>query len=205
MRDNLLAKATPDALATRGFSWEHAGASESLPGGGLRVSAPPRTDYFRDTQGALVLDNGPYLGLSVTGDFVARLHVRPAFAGMYDAGGILVRSDPEHWAKLCFEATNFGTTAAISVVTRGVSDDANGPDLSVPDLWLQVCRVGDAFGMHYAVDGTAWRKVRRFHLPLPPTVTVGLLAQSPGDAGTSVEFLWFSVERRTIANTRTGV
>ncbi|MBP1777624.1 MAG: hypothetical protein H6Q86_3634, partial [candidate division NC10 bacterium] len=28
---------------------------------------------------------------------------------------------------------------------------------------------------------------------------------SPGDAGTSVDFLWFSVESRTVADTRTGV
>jgi hypothetical protein len=36
-------------------------------------------------------------------------------------------------------------------------------------------------------------------------VRVGLLAQSPGDAGTTVDFLWFSVESRTVADTRTGV
>jgi regulation of enolase protein 1 (concanavalin A-like superfamily) len=59
--------------------------------------------------------------------------------------------------------------------------------------------------MQYALDGVTWRKVRRFHLPLPRTVRVGLLAQSPGDAGTSVDFLWFSVESRTVADTRTGV
>ncbi len=111
----------------------------------------------------------------------------------------------ERWAKLCFESTNFGTTAAISVVTRGLSDDANGVDLTAPDVWLQICRAGDVVGMQYALDGKSWRKVRRFHLPLPRTVRVGLLAQSPGDAGTTVDFLWFSVESHTVADTRTGV
>jgi hypothetical protein len=89
------------------------------------------------------------------------------------------------------------------VVTRGLSDDANGVDLTAPDVWLQICRTGDVIGMQYALDGKAWRKVRRFHLPLPRTVRIGLLAQSPGDAGTTVDFLWFSVESRT-ADTRTG-
>jgi regulation of enolase protein 1 (concanavalin A-like superfamily) len=205
MPTNLLAEATPEQLTARGFSWEHLLRWEPLPGDAIRVTVPPGTDYFRDPAGEKVKDNGPYLWLTATGDFVATLHVRPAFTGMYDAGGILVRHDEAHWAKLCFEATNFGTTAAISVVTRGLSDDANGVDLAVPDLWLQVCRVRDVFGMHYAPDGTSWRKVRRFHLALPPTVRVGLLAQSPGDTGTAVDFLWFSVERRTVANTRTGV
>lgn len=205
MPTNLLAEATPAQLAAHGFSWEHLPRWEPLPGDGIRVAVPPATDYFRDPAGEKVKDNGPYLWLTATGDFVVTLHVRPAFTGMYDAGGILVRHDEEHWAKLCFEATNFRTTAAISVVTRGLSDDANGVDLAAPDVWLQVCRVGDAFGMHYALDGKNWRKVRRFHLALPPTVRVGLLAQSPGDTGTVVDCLWFSVERRTVANTRTGV
>jgi hypothetical protein len=35
-------------------------------------------------------------------------------------------------------------------------------------------------------------------------VRVGLLGQSPGTAGTAVDFLWFSVESRTVADTRTG-
>lgn len=202
---NLLDGLTQENLTARGFVWEHLPGWEPLPEGGIRVAVPPVTDYFRDPAGEKTKDNGPYLWREVTGDFVARLHVRPTFAGRYDAGGILVRQDEERWAKLCFESTNFGTTAAISVVTRGLSDDANGVDLAVPDLWLQICRVGDSFGMHYALDGTNWRKVRRFHLPLPRTVRVGLLVQSPGDAGTTVDFLWFSVESRTVADTRTGV
>jgi hypothetical protein len=201
---NLLDGLTPDTLASRGFAWEHLQRWEPLPGGGIRVAVPPDTDYFRDPAGEKIRDNGPYLWRAATGDFVARLHVRPAFAGMYDAGGLLVWQDEERWAKLCFEATNFGTTAAIGVVTRGLSDDANGADLAVPELWLQICRAGDTFGMQYALDGKSWRKVRRFHLPLPPTVRLGLLAQSPKAAGTTVDFLWLSVESRT-ADTRTGV
>ena len=202
---NLLADATPQQLTARGFSWEHLLRWEPLPGEGIRVAVPPGTDYFRDPAGEFVLDNGPYLWLSATGDFVATLHVRPVFARMYDGGGILVRHDEAHWAKLCFEATNFGTTAAISVATRGLSDDANGVDLAVPNLWLQVCRVGDAFGMHYAPDGASWRKVRRFHLALPPTVRVGIFGQSSREVGTTVDFLHFSVEMRTVANMREGV
>jgi hypothetical protein len=202
---NLLDGLMVETLTARGLAWEHLFRWEELPGGGVRVAVPPDTDYFRDPAGEKMRDNGPYLWLNVTGDFVARAHVRPTFAGMYDAGGILVRQDEAHWAKLCFESTNFGTTAPISVVTRGLSDDANGVDLAVPDLWLQVCRAGDAFGMQYALDGKTWCKVRRFHLPLPPAVRLGVFAQSPKERGTGVDFLWFSVERRTVADTRTGV
>ena len=201
---NLLEGLTSETLAARGLHWEHAAQWTPLPERGLRVVVPPMTDYFRDPTGAYIKDNGPYLWRQVSGDFVARIHVRPAFTGRYDAGGILVRHDEEQWAKLCFESTDFGTTAAVSVVTRGLSDDANGVDLTVPDLWLQVCRAGETFGMQYALDGATWRMVRQFQLPLPRTVRVGLLAQSPGDTGTFVDFAWFSVESRTAADTRSG-
>jgi regulation of enolase protein 1 (concanavalin A-like superfamily) len=59
--------------------------------------------------------------------------------------------------------------------------------------------------MHYALDGKNLRKVRRFRLPLPPAVQVGLASQSPGKTGTTVDYLWFSVEARTVVNPRTGV
>ena len=32
----------------------------------------------------------------------------------------------------------------ISVVTKGVSDDANGPNVDADAVWLQMCRKGDA-------------------------------------------------------------
>ena len=201
---NLLEGLTPETLAARGLQWEHPAKWTALPQRGLRVVVPPKTDYFRDPTGEKVKDNGPYLWRQVSGDFVARLHMRPTFTGPYDAGGILVRHDEEQWAKLCFESTDFGTTAAVSVVTRSLSDDANGVDLTVSDLWLQVCRAGEAFGMQYSLDGVVWRMVRQFRLPLPQMVRVGLLAQSPGDTGTCVDFAWFSVESRTVADTRAG-
>jgi regulation of enolase protein 1 (concanavalin A-like superfamily) len=201
---NLLQNLTPETLAARGLHWDHATQWVALPPRGLRVVVPPMTDCFRHPAGGNAKDNGLYLWQQVSGDFVVRLHVRPTFTGRYDAGGILIRHDEKRWAKLCFESTDLGTTAAVSVVTRGLSDDANGADLTGPDLWLQVCRAGDAFGMQYALDGISWRMVRQFNLPLPQTVHVGLLAQSPGDTGTTVDFMWFSVESRTVADTRTG-
>ena len=98
-----------------------------------------------------------------------------------------------------------GTTAAVSVVTNGVSDDANGPDLTLPDVWLQMCRAGDVFGLHYSLDGSDWRMVRLFRLPMPKTIKLGLVAQSPTGPGTTIDFLSFSVEPRTVNDLRAGI
>jgi regulation of enolase protein 1 (concanavalin A-like superfamily) len=75
------------------FAWGHLLRWEPLREGGIRVAVPPATDYFRNPSGEPVKNPGPYLWREVTGDFVARLHVRPTFAGRYDAEGILVRQD----------------------------------------------------------------------------------------------------------------
>ena len=204
---NLLDNLTPDTLAARGLAWEHAPAHwEALAGGGLRVNAPARADYFRDPTGSHVNDAAPFLWMNVSGDFVARALVRPTFASTYDSGVILVRHDPEHWAKVCFEKTDFGTTAAVSVVTNGVSDDANGANLELAEVWLQVTRVGDVFGLQYSPDASdgSWRMVRVFRLTVPPTVRVGIVAQSPVGPGTTIDFLHFSIEQRTVKNVRSG-
>ncbi len=203
---NLLDNLTPDQLAARELSWDHPPLKwEPLPEGGIRVTVPARSDYFRDPGGIMVNDNAPFLWKHVTGDFVAQAHVRPAFNSTYDSGVLMVRHDEQNWAKLCFERTDFGTTAAVSVVTRGVSDDANGVDLTMPDLWLQVVRAGNIFALHYSLDGRSWRMVRIFQLPVPPTIKVGVVAQCPIGPGTTVDLLSLSVEQHTVSNLRAGV
>ncbi len=202
---NLLAELNRESLAARSLSWDHPPLKwEPLPGGGMRVSVQPKVDYFQDPSGVHEKDDAPYLWCPTRGDFVAQAHVQPGFTTTWDAAALMARFDAQHWAKLCFESTDIGTTAAVSVVTNGKSDDANGADLAVPDLWLQIFRAGDVFGMHYALDGKNWRMVRLFKLAGPPEVKIGLVAQCPVGPGTTTDFLSFSVENRTIQKLRAG-
>jgi uncharacterized protein len=203
---NLLANLTPENFSASGLTWESSPlAWASLPGGGIQVTVPPRVDYFQDPAGKMSQDNAPYLWLEVSGDFIAQAHVRPGFNTTYDAGALMVRQDTHHWAKLCYESTDFGTTAAVSVVTNQVSDDANGVNLTSPDLWLQIIRQGDVFGMHYSLDGKDWRMVRLFRLQLQEKVKVGLVAQCPIGPGTSIDFLSFSIRKASVKDLRAGL
>ncbi|MBL7199769.1 MAG: DUF1349 domain-containing protein [Anaerolineae bacterium] len=191
---------------TGSLTWTHAPPRwEPLPGGGVRVSAPAKSDYFQDPRGTHPTDSAPFLWLLVEGDFVAQARVRPTFSSTYDAGCLMVRHDETHWAKICFEGTDLGTHAVVSVVTNGLSDDANGPDLEVDEVWLQIARKGDLFGLHYALDGKSWRMVRYCALPVPDQIKVGLVAQSPVGPGTTVDFCRFTVESRSVENLRAGV
>ena len=105
----------------------------------------------------------------------------------------------------CFEKTDFGTHAAVSVVTKnGRSDDANGCNLSGNTAWLRICRVNNSFSFLYSEDGTHFYMTRFFNLSGMETVKVGMLAQAPqGDGGYRVyENLTF--EKRTVKNIRAG-
>lgn len=202
---NLLQDLTPDTLAERQLAWDHPPLHwEPLPEGGMRVHVPPRVDYFRAPTRTHAADNAPFLWLNVAGDFVAQAHVRPTFNTHYDAAALMARHNERQWAKLCYEATDFGTHAIVSVVTREDSDDANGVNLTAPDVWLQICRVGDVFGMHYALDGAHWQMVRLFRLEVPPTIRIGLVAQCPAGPGTTIDFLSFTIEARTVKDLRAG-
>jgi hypothetical protein len=203
---NLISDLKPDSLKSSPLNWANPPLQwQALAGGGLRVSVPPKVDYFQDPTGAHIKDDAPYLWLDVSGDFVAQTHLSPTFTTTWDAGALMARFDAQHWAKLCFESTDLGTHAAVSVVTDGKSDDANGANLSTDSLWLQIFRVGDIFGMHYALDGKNWQMVRIFRLDGPPTMKVGMVAQCPVGPGTTIDFFSFSVENRTLTNLRAGV
>ncbi len=200
---NLLENVARDGLGD--LQWTNPTRWEPLPGGGIRVMAQARTDFFRNPNGSAPKESGHLLWLPVEGDFVAEAHVRPTFASTYDAGALMIRGDEAHWAKLCYEATDFGTHAMVSVVTDGLSDDANGVNVDLPSVWLQIVRQGNLVAMHYATDGETWRMVRYFALDLPAKVAVGVVAQSPIGPGTVVDFLHFRVERRRVDNLRAGV
>ncbi|HHX44699.1 MAG TPA: DUF1349 domain-containing protein [Chloroflexi bacterium] len=207
---NLLSRITH--RSTTPLTWEHEPKTwEPTPEGGLRVAAPANSDAFRDPTGATPVDSAPFLWLPVEGDFVARALVRPTFQSTYDSGCLMVRHNDGLWAKICYERTDFGTEAIVSVVTDGISDDANGVDLTVPEVWLQIARVGGCFGLHYALpDGqavptTGWHMVRYFGLDLPASTRVGIVAQCPSGPGSTIVFRHFSVEQRTVANLRAGV
>ena len=65
----------------------------------------------------------------IEGDFILKVKVSHDFKETYDSASVMVMVDDTHWAKCCYELTDFGTHAAVSVVTKGDSNDANGCNL----------------------------------------------------------------------------
>ena len=194
-----------------GFQWLNESAV-TVEDGRVCITATPKSDFFCNN-GAVSeegitpesLRNAPFLYREVAGDFVMRVKVSHAFRDTYDSASVMVMVDPDHWAKACFELTDFDTHAVVSVVTKNESDDANGCNIEGNEVWLQVTRVGQAFAFHYSLDGERFYMMRFFSLPAGPAVKAGLLAQAPQGEGGPRYYEELTIENRTVKNIRMGV
>lgn len=141
-----------------------------------------------------------------TGDFTFESRVGVDFGATFDAGVLLVWVDERRWAKLCFEAAPSGGPMVVSVVTRGVSDDANAFDVPGAEVWLRVSRVGPVFAFHASIDGDTWSMVRAFALPLgeDDEVRIGFEVQSPTGDGCAVRFADVALTERRLRDLRDG-
>ena len=174
------------------------------------IYAPAKTDWFNNPvpeNGLLSapVANAPFFYTEVKGDFVFRAKVRPNFKYTYDACALMVIQDEKLWTKAAFEKSDFGTTAAVCVVTNGVSDDANGCNIAQAEVWLQIVRVADVFCTQYSLDGERFDMVRLFLLPVEKTVKVGIEAQSPAGEGGLRFYSDITLEKKTVANLRAGI
>lgn len=175
------------------------------------ITAPAKTDFFCGSideceEGILPesLCNAPYYYTEIDGDFVLTVKVSHDFKDTYDSASVMVMKDPKCWAKCCFELTDFGTHAVVSVVTKGDSDDANGCNLEGNTAWLRICRVKNNFAFHYSADGENFYMMRFFHMPAEPIVKVGLLAQAPTGSGGERIYENLSIVKKTVKNIRAG-
>jgi len=161
--------------------------------GVLTLEASASTDMFIDpaaTDLADLPDAGRLVGLPPAGDFTLAAQVSVDFTSTYDAGVLLLHARERHWAKLCFEYSPQRRPTAVTVVTRGTSDDCNSFEVDGTTLWLRITRTGAAWAFHASADGTWWRLLRYFALTgdAADLVRVGFMAQSPAGAGCAATF-----------------
>ena len=161
--------------------------------GTLILSAAAGTDLFADPAGSgsdQVPDAGRFVGLPPAGDFTLAAQVTVEFGSMYDAGALLLHARERHWAKVCLEYSPPLRPTAVTVVTKGVSDDSNSFEVDGDTLWLRITRSGAAWAFHASADGSWWQLLRYFALGGDPAelVRIGFLAQSPAGEGCTATF-----------------
>ena len=92
----------------------------------------------------------------------------------------------------------------VSVVTRGVSDDADAFAVGGGTAWLRASRLGPAFAFHASADGADWRFVRHFVLEPAAGLAIGFLAQSPTGSGCTAVFDRIALRPERLADLRSG-
>jgi regulation of enolase protein 1 (concanavalin A-like superfamily) len=179
--------------------------------GTVSASAAAHTDIFIDPGGAAVLNAesmlnaATLLGEPPEGDFQFRARVSVGFASTYDAGVLLLWAGERRWGKLCFEFSPAGEPMIVSVVCRGVADDANAFVVPGRSVWLRVSRTGRAYAYHASLDGAFWQLIRFFAIDEGTADDrVGFAAQSPTGDGCAVTFDEIHFDRTRLAELRDG-
>jgi regulation of enolase protein 1 (concanavalin A-like superfamily) len=170
--------------------WEPVVGSASRESGVL-IEAGPQSDLFVSPDDLEPSLNAPRLIGVPDPRFQLSALVEVEFAATFDAGVLLVWANERSWAKLCLEYSPAGHPMVVSVVTRGVSDDANSRDVEGSGTWLRISRsTAGSYAFHAATDGVHWSLIRHFQLDTGPddVARVGFLAQSPTGEGCRASF-----------------
>ncbi|MEL6672815.1 MAG: DUF1349 domain-containing protein [Bacteroidota bacterium] len=187
------------------FSWMNEPQVFSFENGSLSVVALKGTDFFNNPEDSSLTATAPYLYQEVSGDFVATALVSPGFASMWNAACLMVHMDEQHWIKFAFEKSDATGKSIVTVVTRGVSDDANGVRLSKQDqVWLRLIRKGDVYSLLWSLDGQIYKMARLCAMPAFEKVKIGLEMQCPVGAPALHLVHFFGLEKKTVKDLRKG-
>jgi uncharacterized protein len=178
----------------------------TVSGSSLVLASGAKSDLFIDPAGeeGARPDAGRLTGLPGDLDFTFAARVSVRFASVFDAGVLLLYLSERRWAKLCYELSPQRRPTAVTVVTRGTSDDSNSFETPGGPLWLRITRSGRAWAFHASTDGAWWRLLRYFTLGEASGARVGFLAQSPVGPGCTAVFDDIAYKQGASADLRDG-
>lgn len=187
------------------FHWMNTPEHYAFTSEGVFIEASEGTDFFNNPENLERVGSAPFLYSEVSGDFVAIAQVKPNFEATWNACALMVYIDQDNWIKFAFENSDATGPGIVTVVTRGVSDDANGAVLEEhQEVWLKLIRKGNLYAMHWSTDGTHYKMARLSAMPDQMKVKIGMEAQCPSEGPASHAFLFFSLEQKTIGDLRKG-
>ena len=183
------------------LDWLRPPAEWSAEPARLVVDAPAQTDWFIDPISGRAVRTAPLLlGTPPPGDFTWEAHVVLDGDALFDAGGLFVYDDDDHWAKFAVEMPAAGPTI-VSVVTDTFSDDCNSTVLGQSSARLRLARVGEAIAFHTSDGGGRWELVRVFR-PTSAAPRIGFVCQAPTGAGCTVTLDAITFTARSLSDIR---
>jgi regulation of enolase protein 1 (concanavalin A-like superfamily) len=201
--NNQLSNLSTDNISD--LRWLNEPKSFKLEQNSLTVVAEKGTDFFNNPEDGSIISTAPLLFKQIAGDFVAKALVRPDFSSMWNAVAIMVHIDSTHWIKFAFENSDATGQSVVSVVTKDLSDDANGVILAEQDmLWLKLIRKGNIYSMLWSQDDKTYKMARLTAMPSVDSLKIGIEAQCPVGESATHEIRYFNVEKKTVEDLRKG-
>jgi regulation of enolase protein 1 (concanavalin A-like superfamily) len=170
------------------MSWMNAPASEHFAEGVLTVRSRGKTDFWRKTFFGYVTDNGHFMHLPVSGEFMFQARVNGNYSSLYDQAGLMVRLDEKRWMKCGSELVEDKRWASV-VFTHDFSDWSTMEDLSqrAPVYW-RVVRRKDSIEAQCSIDGEKFLTIRQGYFPASVQVQVGVMCCAPEGPGFDTVF-----------------
>lgn len=155
------------------------GADVKIENNQIIMSAPKDTNLFNGVRGTWKSITFPYYYTKVKGDFLVRCKIAVDFKEVYDLGSLVIYENEDIWIKFAYENSDTGVPAIVTVVTKETSDDCNGEPIVQNAVYLQICRQGNVFAMHYSLDKQNWKLARICRCEMQDEVKVGISTQCP--------------------------
>jgi uncharacterized protein len=170
------------------MSWRNPPANESYSEGVLHARSRGKTDFWRKTFYGYINDNGHFLSLPVSGDFLFQARVDGNYGALYDQAGLMVRLDEKHWMKCGTELVENKRWASV-VFTHDFSDWSTMEDLTQRGaVYWRVVRQKDSIEARCSIDGEKYITVRQGYFPAQQKVQVGVMICAPEGQGFDATF-----------------
>ena len=159
----------------------------------LRLHTDAGTDFWQRTHYGFEADNGHFLYLDASSDFVLTTRVTSRPVHQYDQAGLMVRVSPACWLKTSVEFEPEGNNRLGAVVTNGQFSDWSTQPIGkdVDTVWFRIRAEGDDCIVDTSLDGRCWEQIRMARLlerASASSVACGLYACSPKAAGYEADF-----------------
>ncbi len=187
------------------ITWVHKPLSWNVENNVFTLVGGKGSRLFTDPQEKNAVDTAPIALFKPDENFLFSCKVKVDFLSVFDAGVLMIYSDTDLWAKLCFEYTPQLKHQVVSVVNKKYSDDNNHEFIDTDEVYMRIAGLGGgAYAFHYSLDGNYWHMVRYFYLGTDENLKIGFLSQSPRGEFCKTQFSEIKYSKEKLDEIRSG-
>lgn len=172
----------------KAISWVNKPLKYHATDTGIQIVAGEKTDKYIAPDYSYTFDSAPRALFDSDKDFVFSTAIQHSFDNKWDGGAIILEADKDNWIKFCFEKDYTGAKRVVSVVTKGISDDANSIEIAKNTAYFKMAKKEDTVYLYVSETGKSWYLVRAINFKFNKVLKLGLLAQSPEGKANTVSF-----------------